>query len=270
MLYLVATPIGNLEDITLRALKVLKSCDYILAEDTRKAKILLNHFQIEKKCKSFQKFSEKKQEAEILGDLKNGKEIALLSDAGTPLISDPGESLVQACVEKGLALTALPGACSVINALVLSGLAAAPFQFKGFLSKKTNELKKELMQMLFFQGTSIAFESPHRLMETLKMIDQLDPKRKVAVAREMTKMFEESISGTAEKLIRHFAENPLKGEIVLLIEKNAISEADIELNELLEILKEQFALSTKEALKMAAKILKIKKNVLYKKSLKKA
>ena len=277
MLYLIATPIGNLEDITLRALSVLKSCDYVLAEDTRKTQILLSHFKISKKCISFQKFSEKKQEAKVLADLQNDKNIALLSDAGTPLISDPGESLVKACIKQKLPLTALPGACSPINALVLSGFQSIPFQFRGFLKRKAGELKKQILQMLSYSGTSIAFESPHRLIASLKLLQKLDPERKISVAREMTKMFEESVQGTAEELIEYFSDDnhPLKGEIVLLMEEKEYplennNENDpnyLELEELLTILKEKFSLTNKEALKLAAKILKTKKNVLYKKSL---
>ena len=271
MLYLIATPIGNLEDITLRALSILKSCDYVLAEDTRKTQILLSHFHISKKCLRFEKFSEKKQEAKVLKDLHNQKNIALLSDAGTPLISDPGESLVAACIKQKLPLTALPGACSPINALVLSGFQSFPFQFRGFLNRKAGELKNQLLQMLSYSGTSIAFESPRRLIGSLKLLKKLDPTRKIAIAREMTKMFEESLQGTAEELIEHYedAKNKLKGEIVILIEEKEypLETQDLELDKLLNILKEKFSLTNKEALKMAAKILKTKKNVLYKKSL---
>ncbi len=271
MLYLIATPIGNLEDITLRALTILKSCDYVLAEDTRKTQILLSHFKISKKCISFEKFSEQKKEANILADLKADKNIALLSDAGTPLISDPGESLVQACIKQKLPFTALPGACSPINALVLSGFQSIPFQFRGFLKRKAGELKKQILQMLSYSGTSIAFESPHRLIASLKLLKKLDPERKISVVREMTKVFEESVQGTAEELIEYFsdANHPLKGEIVLLIEEREypLENENIELEELLNILKEKFSLTNKEALKLAAKILKTKKNVLYKKSL---
>ncbi|MFA5250481.1 MAG: 16S rRNA (cytidine(1402)-2'-O)-methyltransferase [Parachlamydiales bacterium] len=267
MLYLIATPIGNLEDITLRALKILRECDYILAEDTRNSGVLLRHFQITKKCLAFEKFSEKKLEEKILEDLEKGQKIALISDAGTPLISDPGESLVRSCLKKKLPFTYLPGACSVIGALVLSGFKNSPFQFRGFLEKKTEKLKEQLRRLLAYRGTSVAFESPHRIEKTLKALQKLDPKRNLAVAREMTKLFEETRRGKPAELIEHFSKNPPKGEIVLIIEEGPCPLEEIKPEELLEILKEEFALSTKEALKMAAKILKTKKNQLYKKLL---
>ena len=191
----------------------------------------------------------------------------LLSDAGTPLIADPGESLIRACVKENLSFTALPGACSVINALVLSGFSSSVFQFRGFLKRKAGELKKQLLKMLAYRGTSIIFETAKRLLSSLKMIDTLDPQRQLTVAREMTKMFEEIAKGRAKDLIEHFSKRPIKGEIVLLMEEKEFPLENLALEELLETLKEQFALSNKEALKMAAKILNKKKSDLYKKSL---
>ncbi len=266
MLYISAIPIGNLEDITLRVLRILKSCDYILAEDTRKAKILLSHYKIPKKVFKFEKFSEKKKETGILQDLEEGKEIVLLSDAGVPLICDPGENLIKACQKKRLKVTALPGACSVINALVLSGFNTEPFQFLGFLKRKDKEKKRQILKMLFFSGTSIIFESAKRILSFLKLIQQLDPQREIVIAREMTKLFEEIKRGTAEELLEYYTEMPLKGEIVLLTgeRKNFLEAEKFPLEDLLQVLQEEFGLSKKEALKMAAKILKQKKSGLYK------
>ncbi|MEI6243146.1 MAG: 16S rRNA (cytidine(1402)-2'-O)-methyltransferase [Chlamydiota bacterium] len=265
MLYIVATPIGNLEDITLRALKVLQSCDYILAEDTRKSSFLLQHYNIKKPCKSFHKFSEKKQLFSLVEDLENQKNIALISDAGTPLICDPGLSLIQVCIEKNLPFTSIPGPSSVIQALVLSGLATLPFQFVGFLPKKNQEKTKFLQKMLFYSGTSIAFETSKRLLDTLSILKNLDPQKKIVVTRELTKIFEQHIQASSTELFDYFTKNPPKGEIVLLFEGQEFS-SSIDENQLFSLLQEH-GLSQKEALKILASYKKISKNDLYKKIL---
>ncbi len=268
MLYLISTPIGNLSDISFRAISTLKEVDYILAEDTRLSLKLLDRYEIKKKIFSFHKFKEKSEERRIIEDLQNGKNIALISDAGTPLISDPGESLVKKCQDENIPYTHIPGACSVINSLVLSGYKTAPFQFLGFLEKKESALKKQLTQMLFFQGTSLAFETPHHIINPLTLFQIVAPDCKIIITREMTKKFEEIINGTAAELITHFTKKEPKGEMVFVIErKDLFSSPDIALNELLEILQQNFSLPFKEALKMAAKILKTKKSELYKKTL---
>lgn len=264
MLYLTATPIGNLEDISLRALRVFRECDYILAEDTRKALVLLRHFKIQKKVLKFEKFSEKKREARVLADLQGGKNIVLISDAGTPLISDPGESLVRGCIARNLKFTALPGSCSVINALVLSGMVSSIFQFRGFLKRKDSERRLQLLQILSYGGTSVVFETAPRLLKTLEQIYELDPGRELAVAREMSKKFEEVRRGTVSDLIGYFSRCSPKGELVLIVKEREFPLEDLKLEELLKILREKFALSNKEALKKASKILKRKKSELYK------
>ena len=253
MLYLVATPIGNLEDITYRAVRVLRACDYILAEDSRKSKVLLDRYEIEKKIHSFHKFKEKKVEKKILEDLQEKRDVALISDAGTPLVQDPGFSLVKACIEKGLSFTAIPGASSLMQALLLSGMNPTRFQFVGFLPKKPKEHLRTIRKILYFEGTSIAFESPQRLVKTLMGIEKTDPEKKIVVAREMTKRFEERRQGTVKELREHFEKKPAKGEIVLVVEEGKIPEEKIELEELVPLLCEHFAINYKEAIKMAKK-----------------
>ena len=217
MLYLVSTPIGNLADFSYRAVEILKKCDYILCEDTRHSRVLLEHYGIGTPLKSYHKFNETKSLEPILADLKEGKTLALISDAGTPLISDPGQELVLHCRKEQVPVSAIPGACAAIDALVLSGLPAAPFQFIGFLPKKEKELQTALSQALIYNGTTIAYESPHRIEETLSCIAQIDPQRELCIARELTKMYEECLSGTAFMLLEHFKANAPRGEIVLLI-----------------------------------------------------
>ena len=218
MLYIVSTPIGNLQDITLRAIETLKDCDYILAEDTRQSLKLLHHFAIEKRLVSFHEFNEAEKEESVINDLKQDKQIALISDAGTPLISDPGHRLITRCIQENIAFTAIPGACAVIAALSLSGLAPTPFQFAGFLPRKKGELITYLKGLLEYPGTTICYESPERLLKTLHALSELDRTRKVVVTREMTKKFETLYRGTAGELVQQLDEGRIKGELVLLIE----------------------------------------------------
>lgn len=216
-LYIVPTPIGNLGDITIRALEVLKSCDLILAEDTRKSSFLLNHYGISKPLRSFHKFNEHKAIKGISNELLSGKTIALISDAGTPGISDPGFLIVRECKKDGVDVECLPGATSIIPALVQSGFPTDRFCFEGFLpqkkgrQKKMNELKEEIRTMIFF-------ESPFRLVKTLELFSEFfGPDREASVSRELTKIYEENISGTLEVLVEHFKEKQVKGEIVIVV-----------------------------------------------------
>ncbi len=265
MLYLVATPIGNLADISYRAVEMLRTCDYILCEDTRHSQILLRHYQIDTPLKSYHQFNEKKREEEILADLEQGKTIALISDAGTPGISDPGCGLVQACLKKQIAVSALPGPCALIQALILSGFAAEPFQFAGFLPKPLSERKERLIELLHYPGTSICYESPHRLVETLSEIALLDPERQLCVLRELTKLHEERRAGTAGALCAHFQDVPPKGEIVLLIEGNRceIDYSALTPEQHVEQLQESYGLSLKEAIKLAAALRQVPKRTIY-------
>ena len=259
-LTLVATPIGNLEDISARALQALKECDAILCEDTRRSSLLLDRFHIDKPLISYHKFKEKQSLEKIVRELEAGKHFALLSDAGTPCINDPGLILVQACIEKKIPFTAIPGPCSVIQALLLSGMETERFQFIGFLPKKGN---KELRQAFGYPGTTVAFESPERLIQTLRSAQKIDPSRSLAVAREMTKKFEECLRGTAEELLAHFEAKAPRGEVVLLIAGGSLK-GEMPLDELLEMLQTLHGLSLKEAIKMAAKLTGQPKSALYK------
>ncbi len=217
MLYLIATPIGNLKDITLRALETLALCDYVLCEDTRHTRILLNHYQIKVPLKSFHLFNETAKEDSIVWDLKRGKQIGLVSDAGTPGISDPGERLVRRCRQEEIEISVLPGPCAAIAALSASGLATSRFQFFGFLPKKPGKLKRAIGELLRYEGTSICYESPFRLLATLKIISQQEPERRCAVAREITKKFETHMQGTAAEMVEFFSKNKPKGECVVMI-----------------------------------------------------
>lgn len=258
MLFIIATPIGNLGDISQRALDTLQSCDAILCEDTRRSAILLDRYGIKKKLISYHKFKEKESLEQILEELQLGKRLALISDAGTPCINDPGQILVNACREKGIEVNAIPGACSLIQALVLSGFDTSRFQFIGFLPKNP----KETLQLAqAYPGTTIAFESPERLVDTLS---EINPEREVAVAREMTKTYEECRRGKAKELLAHFQAHPPRGEIVLLIKEEKPSD-DLSLEELVEMLQEFHGLSLKEAIKQAAKLKDVPKRDVYKK-----
>jgi 16S rRNA (cytidine1402-2'-O)-methyltransferase len=260
LLYLVSTPIGNLEDISFRAIDTLKICDLIFCEDTRRSSILLNHYGIQKKLLSYHKFNEKKSLNEILSDLEAGVKIALISDAGTPCINDPGHILVEACVERKIPFTLIPGPCSPIQALVLSGLDTTRFQYIGFLPK--SGIKTILRQALSYPGTTIALESPSRMIETLTEIQKLDAERRVAIAREMTKTFEECLRGTATQLLSHFETHPPRGEMVLVIAGGGVQE-DLSIEESIEMLNENHGLSIKEAIKVAALIKKVPKREVY-------
>lgn len=260
MLYLIATPIGNLGDITLRALEVFRSVDYILCEDTRTSLILLKKYQIEKPLKSHHKFNESATLQRVMDDLKQGMNIALISDAGTPGICDPGASLLAECQKEGIPVTAVPGACALILALTLSGFPTETFQFIGFLPKTTGELQKRLVEALDYTGTTICYESPHRLTATLAL---LPPQRKVAVVREMTKIYEEARRGTAAELLFHFTNTPPRGEIVLLISGETRDFSSLSPEEHVAILQKEYSLSLQEAIKLAASLRKTPKRELY-------
>lgn len=258
MLSVVATPIGHLEDLSKRALQTLEASDAILCEDTRRSSILLHRYGIKKPLISYHKFKEQAALERILLDLEAGRHLALISDAGTPCINDPGERLIDACRERGIAVTAIPGPCSLIQALVLSGLDSSRFQFLGFLPKKAGPV---LRQAMSYPGTTIAFESPERLVETLRLIDD---QRRVAVVREMTKTYEECRRGKASELWAHYKAHPPKGEIVLVIEAGKAPD-DLSLEELVEMLQDLHGLSLKEAIKQAAKWKNVQKREVYKK-----
>jgi 16S rRNA (cytidine1402-2'-O)-methyltransferase len=218
MLSVVPTPIGNLGDLTLRAIEVLSSADVVAAEDTRHSGLLLHHHGIRKPMLSFHEHNEAMRTAEILGRLRAGEKVALVTDAGTPSISDPGARLVRACKAEGLAYTVLPGPCAAITALVGSGFDATAFFFGGFLPVKSGQRQNILTTAVERDATSIFYESPHRLLKSLDALATLAPERFVCVARELTKKFEEFRSGFPRELVAHYSAHPVKGEICLLVE----------------------------------------------------
>ena len=217
MLYVVATPIGNLGDITLRALEILKDVDLVAAEDTRHSGILLKHYQIKKPLISYHEHNEAMRTAQLVERLATGEKIALITDAGTPGLSDPGARLIRECIKRELAFTIIPGASSISTALVGSGFSAEKFFFGGFLPVKSGQREREVRAAAAREETSIYFESPYRLTKTLKVCGDIMPDRQLCVARELTKKFEEFRSGTGSELFAHYEAHPPKGEIVLLI-----------------------------------------------------
>lgn len=217
MLYIVATPIGNLKDITLRAIETLKEVDLIAAEDTRHSKILLDHYGINKPLTSFFEHNEDRKTAQIIAQLSQGKKVALISDAGTPGISDPGYPLIRAAQEAGIPIEVVPGPCALIAALTASGLPMHSFVFDGFLPVKSGARRKRLQALQAMGGTVIVYESPHRLLKTLQDIADIMQDPTVACARELTKKFEEIKKASATELYNYFSENPPKGEFVVLI-----------------------------------------------------
>jgi 16S rRNA (cytidine1402-2'-O)-methyltransferase len=266
MLYLVSTTIGNLADMTFRAVETLQSCDYILCEDTRHSLPLLKHYNIHKPLKSYHKFNESAQVDSIIQDLESGQNIALISDAGTPGISDPGARLVEACIAKQIIVQAIPGPCAAIQALSCSGLSTERFQFVGFLPRKEGEIRRLLQDLLNYKGTTICYESPHRLLDILTLIHEMDPHRLLVVARELTKKFEEFQRGTPSQLLEHWANQAPKGEIVLLISGSTSSEQEW-LNwspeEHVEIVQNTYGLTKQEAIKVVADLRGVPKRQIY-------
>ena len=217
-LYLIPTPVGNLEDITLRALRLLKEVDYILAEDTRTTAVLLKHFEIKTKCFAHHQFNEHQSVERIATDILAGQTVALVTDAGTPAISDPGFLLVRACVEKGVEVECLPGATAFVPALVSSAVPCDRFCFEGFLPHKKGRQTK-LESLKDESRTMIFYESPFRILKTLtQFAETFGGDRRAATCREISKKFEEVRRGTLSELIQHFTENEPKGEFVIVVE----------------------------------------------------
>jgi len=216
-LYLVATPIGNLEDITLRALRVLRECDVVAAEDTRRTGQLLKHFQISKPMLSYFQFNEAKRSEEIVERLQRGQKVALVSDAGSPGISDPGERVVRAAVAKGLRVESVPGPSAVVAAITASGLPADEFHFVGFLPHKSGQRRNRLESLKTTGGTLVLYESPYRIEKLLGELQEVFPEREVVLARELTKKFEEYLRGRPAALLEVAMKRSLKGEFVVMI-----------------------------------------------------
>ncbi len=265
-LYLVATPIGNLDDITLRAIKVLKEADLIAAEDTRHTLKLLNHLEISKPMISYHRHNEELRSEHLIKELKEGKNIALVSDAGTPGISDPGEEIVKECIKENIKIIPVPGACAFVNALITSGISTKEFCFYGFLPLNKKNRKEKLEEIRDINKTVILYEAPHKIKNTLEDLRKvLNKDRKVVLAREITKIHEEFIRGNIEEIIEE-SEN-LKGEMVLIIEENHKEKenelCNLSIEEHYKYYQEQ-GLEKKEIIKKIAKDRNVNKNEIYK------
>lgn len=269
-LYLVATPIGNLSDISERALKVLGGVDFVAAEDTRNTGKLLAYFGISKPMVSYFEHNKRERGEVIVERLLNGESCALVTDAGTPAISDPGEDLVRLCAEKGVIVTSIPGCCACVNALALSALATGRFCFEGFLSTNKNERNTRLNELKNDTRTHIFYEAPHKLTKTLDDIIEVFGDRKIALCRELTKLNEEVIRTTLSGAIKYYQENAPRGEYVLVIEgadegavKNDAFWASMSISEHVEYYISQ-GMKKMDAIKAVAKDRDLPKNEVYK------
>lgn len=228
-LYLVATPIGNLEDITLRAIRILGEVDLIAAEDTRKSGILLKHFQIKKPLISYFEHNKKLREGQLLQELLDGKNIALICDAGTPGLSDPGADIVTAAIKENIEVYAIPGASALLTALTVSGISGKSFCFEGFLPREKSSRRKALQVLKQEQRVMVFYEAPHRLLATLNDMSAVwSGKRQIVVCRELTKVFEEKCRGTIEEMIGYFTEHLPKGEFTLVVAGADIAQPDVD------------------------------------------
>ena len=266
-LYIIATPIGNLEDITLRAIRILKEVDLIAAEDTRHTLKLLNHLEISKPLISYHRHNEEIRTEELIQELKTGKNIGLVSDAGTPGICDPGEEIIKKCIEESIKVVPIPGACAMINALITSGISTKEFIFLGFLPLNKKSRKEKLEEIKNANKTIILYEAPHKLKNTLNDLSDILQSREVVLARELTKIHEEYIRGTVKELMEKT--DNLKGEMILIIEKNN-KDNEEELNSLNNLTLEEHynfyekrGLNKKEIIKKIAKDRNVSKNEIY-------
>lgn len=269
-LYLVATPIGNLEDITMRAIRILKEADYIAAEDTRNTKKLCNYFEIDTPLISYHDHNQEAGGEKLLQLLRDGKTIALVSDAGLPAISDPGADIAMKAIQEDFAVVPLPGANAAITALIASGLPTQPFYFHGFLSRYKKERREGLEALRNKQETILFYEAPHRLKEMLKDVQLVLGNRQIVLARELTKKFEEFIRGTVEEALEWANTNEVRGEFVVIIEgtqEEIVEEAAIwetlSIKEHVQQLMDEQAISSKEAIKEVSKLRKLSKREVY-------
>ena len=266
-LYVCPTPIGNLEDITIRTLNVLKEVDLIAAEDTRNSLKLLNHYEIKKSLTSYHKYNINQKSQSLIEKMKNGTNIGLISDAGMPGISDPGQELIKMAIDEGIHVEVLPGPTASITALVLSGLNTDKFVFEGFLDSKSSQRKRQIEVLNQEERTLIFYESPHRLLKSLEDMNDILGNREIAVARELTKYYEEVFRGTIREAIEHFGNKAIKGEIVLVVQGGKLEEEEIDIEaELLKYIDSGH--SKKEAVKKLSKDKNLNRNLLYKISLK--
>jgi len=274
-LYIVGTPIGNLRDITIRALDTLKECDMVAAEDTRVTLKLLNHFEIKKPLISYHKYNEKDKSADILELAKEGKNIALVSDAGMPGISDPGSILIERAVAEDVPFEVIPGATAVITALVYSALDTTSFTFRGFFPRENKEREALFADIENYKDTLIFYESPYRIVQTLQYIKDRLGNRRIAICREITKLYESIFRGTVEEAYEFFNENSPKGEFVLVLEGKTLEEIDREERATWEhmtiedhiVMEMKQGHSKKEAIKLVAKARGMAKNDVYKYSI---
>lgn len=270
-LYLVPTPIGNLEDMTVRALRILKDVDVIAAEDTRNTKKLCNYFDIQTPLISYHEHNIEVGGEKLLQMLREGKSIALVSDAGLPCISDPGADIVVKAIAEGFAVVPLPGANAALTALIASGLTPQPFYFFGFLNRNKKERRLQLETLGKRQETILFYEAPHRLKDTLKDMDLVLGERKIVMARELTKKFEEFLRGTIQEALEWAENNEVRGEFCLVLEGNENAPVDEEGNdwdeltivEHIEQYIEQQGVSSKEAIKEVAKLRSLPKRDVY-------
>lgn len=272
-LYLVPTPIGNLEDMTFRAIRILNEVDLIASEDTRNTQKLLNHFEIKTSQISFHEHNSQERIGQLIERLEAGSDIAQVSDAGMPSISDPGHDLVVACIESGISVVPLPGANAALTALIASGLSPQPFYFYGFLPRKKKDQIEALEELNQRPETVILYESPHRLKEVLKnMGTVLGDTRKIVLCRELTKRYEEFIRGTLSEVLEWAQTSEIRGEFCLIVEGNSegslFPEEDTSWNTLtiqehVQLMMEEHNLRSKEAIKEVAKIRELKKQEVY-------
>ncbi|MHC1685996.1 MAG: 16S rRNA (cytidine(1402)-2'-O)-methyltransferase [Clostridiaceae bacterium] len=274
-LFVVGTPIGNLKDLTIRALDTLKQCDIVAAEDTRVSLKLLNAFDIKKSLISYHKHNENDRSNEIINLLKEGKNVALVSDAGMPGISDPGSVIIQKCIEEGIPFEVIPGVTAVITSLVYSGLNTEMFSFRGFFPRERKEREALFEEIKNYRDTLVFYESPHRMINALDFLKEKAPNRKIALCRELTKMHEEILRMTVEEAYNYYCEKQPKGEYVIVLEGKSDKEIQKEAKGLWENLSieehiKSFiseGLSKKEAIKKVAKSRDLPKSEVYKYSL---
>lgn len=266
-LYLCATPIGNLEDMTFRVIRTLKEVDLIAAEDTRNSIKLLNHFEIQTPMTSYHEYNKYEKGRKLVEKLLEGQNIALITDAGTPGISDPGEELVKMCYESGIPVTSLPGAAACITALTISGLSTRRFAFEAFLPSDKKEREQILKEMETETRTMIVYEAPHRLVKTLKLFLERLGNRKITVCRELTKRHETALAVTLEEAVAHYEANPPKGECVLVIEGKSREEErkqweEMTIEDHMEVYTKQ-GMDKKSAMKAVAKDRGVSKRDIY-------
>ena len=265
-LYIVATPIGNLEDITLRALRVLKEVDLIAAEDTRQTLKLLNHYEINKPLISYHRHNEETKSEILIEKLRNGENIALVSDAGTPGICDPGEEVIKKAIEDNIEVIPIPGACAMINALIVSGISTKEFEFLGFLPLNKKLRRQKLKEIENSSKTIIIYEAPHKMKTTLGDLKEILKDRKIVLARELTKIHEEFIRKSIDELLSEI--DTIKGEMILIIEGNKIDTEEcknfdeISLEDYYKLYEEK-GLNKKEIIKQIAKDRNVNKNEIY-------